>query len=297
MGLGIIAGVLTAVLQALSYIFSTAFMNKHQSSLKLVVFSQLVMGAFCLPFVCWLYPPGLEGREGEFILWIGIWAVVFGIGQAAFFNMLKTIEPSRSSSLLGLKIIVLSIISVCILRQALNPLQWLAVLMSTAAAVGMNWSGDSKFTVKGILWLVATLVLYSLADISETRLVKMPETCSMIRSAIGMGVVCYAVLGVLTLPMLLKLRWSTRQFVDSMPFAAAWFVSQITLFICFGILGTVFGNVIQASRGLISIALAIALSFMGLGRLDSQISRAMWIRRIASAVLMTAGIVLYSLAS
>ena len=123
-----------------------------------------------------------------------------------------------------------------------------------------------------------------------------PESGNIIQDSFAIGTVCYAVLGILTLPLLARFRWSTRQFVKAAPFAVSWYLSQVALFVCFGLLGTVFGNVIQASRGLISIALGILLLHYGFGRLDARISRAMWLRRAAAAILMAAGIILYSLA-
>lgn len=294
---GIAAGLLCALLQALSYVCSAGFMRKYHSSLRLVIFSQLGMGMFSLPLLPFFYPRGLGELAAEFWLWVGIWVVVFVIGQVAFFNALRSIEASRMSSLLGLKIIVLSLIAVVVLRQELNPLQWAAVLISTVAAVGMNWSGGAHFTWKGIGYLAAALVFYSLTDMAETHLVRLPREIGIFQAAIGMGVVCYGVLGVLTLPLLWRFRWTKRQFVLALPFAVTWFLSQVVLFVCFGLLGTVFGNVIQASRGLISIGIGIVLLRFGLGKLDAEISGAMWIRRIVAAVLMTAGIVLYSLAS
>ncbi|WP_294437623.1 hypothetical protein [uncultured Victivallis sp.] len=84
------------------------------------------------------------------------------------------------------------------------------------------------------------------------------------------------------------------QFVLSIPFAVSWFLSQVALFVCFGLLGTVFGNVIQASRGLISIGIGMLLVRWGLGKLDARISRRMWLRRIAAGILMTAAIILYA---
>ncbi len=293
---GIIAGLLSALLQAVSYICSAGFMLKYKSSLRLVIFSQLAMGAFCLPFLPFLFPRQLLETLPEFLLWTGAWIVCFTVGQTAFFNTLRTIEASRMSSLLGLKIIVLSVIYVLIMRTPLSFLQWIAVLMSSLAAVGMNWSGGARFSLKGILWLLVTLIAYSLTDMTETHLVSMPKTGNIIHDSLAIGAVCYSLLGILTLPFLLKFRWTTKQFVKSMPFALTWYLSQVALFVCFGLLGTVFGNVIQASRGLISIGLGILLLSIGLGRLDSRITPDMWIRRIAAAILMTAGIVLYSVA-
>ncbi len=293
---GIIAGLISALLQAMSYLCSADFMLKYKSSLRLVIFSQLGMGVICLPFLPFLFLWKLAENLPEFLAWTGAWILCFTIGQTAFFNTLRTIEASRMSSLLGLKIIVLSVIYVLIMRTPLSPLQWVAVLLSTLAAVGMNWSGGTRFSFKGILWLLVTLIAYSLTDMTETHLVSMPKTGNIIRDSFAIGTVCYSLLGILTLPFLLKFRWTGKQFVKAAPFAVTWYLSQVALFVCFGLLGTVFGNVIQASRGLISIGLGILLLYLGLGRLDSRITPAMWARRIAAAVLMTAGIVLYSIA-
>ena len=62
------------------------------------------------------------------------------------------------------------------------------------------------------------------------------------------------------------------------------------------LLGTVFGNVIQASRGMISIALGVLLFRFGLGKFDAKIGPGMWLRRAVASVLMALGIILYSLA-
>ena len=294
---GIAAGVVTALLQAISYVCSAGFMLKYKSPLRLVIFSQLAMGVFCLPFVPFLFPAELLGQLPEFALWVGVWLMVFSIGQIAFFSALRTIESSRISSLLGLKIIVLSVIYVLLLRTPLTGLQWLAVFLSTVAAVGMNWSGGARFSGKGLCFLALALIFYSLTDMTETRLVNMmPSEGNIIRNSFAVGTVCYSILGIATLPFLLKFRWTNRQFVRAIPFALAWFLSQVALFVCFGTIGTVFGNVIQSSRGVISIVIGILLLRFGLGKLDAKISDAMWLRRAVASILMALGIILYSLA-
>lgn len=291
---GILAGIATALLQAISYVCSASFMQKYRSSLRLVIFSQLAMGAFSLLLLPFLFPGGLAGKYWEFFGLIAIWVAVFMVGQIGFFTTLRSIEASRMSSLLGLKIVVLAFLYVVVMRNSLSAGQWLAVALSAVAAVGMNWSGGKQFTLKGLFWLLMTLVFYSLTDMTENRLVRLPEGINVVSAAFGVGVVCYAILGVLTLPMLWKFRWTTRQFVLSIPFAVSWFLSQVALFVCFGLLGTVFGNVIQASRGLISIGIGMLLLHWGLGKLDARISRRMWLRRIAAGILMTAAIILYA---
>lgn len=293
---GIACGLLCAVAQSFSYLCSAGFLLRYRSSIQLVVFSQLGMGLICLPFTPFLFPRELAGKLLPLLLLLAAWVAVFSIGQFAFFKTQEQIEPSRVSSLLGLKILVLSAISVLLLRQALHPLQWLAVALCSAAACAMNWSGHRGFSLKGLLWLFVALVFYSLTDLAETELVRLPAGRSVIFDAIKMSVVCYALLGLLTLPLLLKFRYSPAKFVAALPFGLCWFLSQLFLFICLGILGAVFGNIIQSSRGLVSIALGMLLARLGHGRLDSEISGRMWRRRLAAAILMAAGIILFSLA-
>lgn len=293
---GIISGLLTALLQSLSYVCSAAFIRQYRSPLRLVIFSQLAMGAFCLPFSFWVFPPELLDNLGRYLSTLLVWVIVFSLGQISFFAALRSIEPSRLSSLLGLKIILLSLFSVVILNHGLGTGKWMAVLLATLAAVGMNWSGGKSFTPIGLFWLLCTLVFYSLADITETKLVLMMpiERIGIIRAAIASGIICYTVLGAVTLFTLTRFRWTTRQFVKSIPFAAFWFTSQVSLFVCFGLIGPVFGNVIQSSRGMISIAIGMLLMYYKVYGLDAKISPRMWLRRAVAAVLMTTGIILYA---
>jgi drug/metabolite transporter (DMT)-like permease len=294
--LGIIAGISSALLQSMSYLFSAAFLARYKSPFRLLVFSHLVMGVISVPFIILFFPVQLLGMLPEFGCFILLWIVCFGIGQGSFFITVRNIEPSRIASLLGLKIIVLSVIYVVFMDNRLGGLQWLAVLLSAVAAVGMNWSGGSRFTLMGMFWLALTLVFYSLTDMVETHLVRMPAGGSMIRDAIGVVAICYGILALATLPLLRRFRWSRRQFIRAIPFGAAWYLSQAALFVCFGLLGVVFGNVIQSSRGLFSIAFGILAVALGHARLDARISPRMWVRRAAAAVLMAIAIILYSVA-
>lgn len=295
--LGILSGLGTALLQSTSYLCSASFMSRYRSSVRLVVFSQLVMGiigAVTLPFT--LSPEVTRALPGM-IPWLVLWIMVFSAGQFGFFSALRTIEPSRMSSLLGLKIPVLALMYTATAAVPLGWIRWLAVLLSCISAVGMNWSGGVRFSRRGICWLAVTLVAYALTDLVETRLVTMPAGGSLIRNAFAVGALCYLVLGIATLPLLRRFRFTRRQFVLAVPFAVTWYLSQMLLFVCFGSIGTVFGNVIQASRGVMSVAMGwLLLRRNGPGCGETGISGRMWLRRLAAAILMMLGIALYSLA-
>ena len=92
-------------------------------------------------------------------------------GAGGVFHFAETDRPSRLASLLGLKIVVLSLIWILFVHQWLNFLQIIGVILSVSAAFVMNWSGSRKFELKSLLPLAMTLVCYSLTDLSETKMV------------------------------------------------------------------------------------------------------------------------------
>ena len=294
---GFLAGFAAASLQAASYLCSRGFMHRHASALLLLIYSQLVMGIIGLVSLPFLSIGRLFEEPSTFIWMLIGWLLAISAGQVTFFQALREIEASRLSSLLGLKIVVLAVIFVLFLGGRLNGGQLLAILLSAVAAMAMNWSGPARFSWRGILWLAAALITYSLADIAETHLVQMVRGLNMVSDGLAICAVCYGSLGLLTLPALKFCPRNRRMLLDAIPFAFTWYYAMAALFVCFGELGTVFGNVIQASRGILSVLFGAALAAAGFSALEQAAPRKDWIRRLAAALLMAAAIVLYSLCS
>lgn len=292
--LGIVTGLLAALFQSGSYVFSRQFLAKYNSSWQLIVYSQLAMGIF--GGITMLFVPfGELFRDPvRFGLTLIFWIAAMIIGQYAFFRTLREIEASRLASLLGLKILILAAISLIFLGGRISGLQTLAIFVSAASAMAMNWSGGGRFTLKGSCWLFATLLFYCLADLAETRLVLMVRTGNMIRDGVIIGGVSYFALGLVTLPALFRCERSWKLLKDAVPFGFAWYYAMTLLFMCFGLLGTVFGNVVQSSRGLFSVLIGLVLAEMGASRIESKVSRGTWIRRSIAALLMMLAIFLYS---
>jgi uncharacterized membrane protein YadS len=82
--------------------------------------------------------------------------------------------------------------------------------------------------------------------------------------------------------------------VDAIPFSVAWFISVAALYTCFALAGAVFGNILQSTRGVMSIGLAAVIAKLGHLHLESLTPRSVMVRRIVAAVLMTIAIGLYS---
>lgn len=294
--LGIIFGLSSAVIQSGGFVLSRRFMAKNYSAKALTIYSQLIMGALALIALPFAYPGRItNGTNSEFILWLLFWLVVIPVGQLFFFQTLREIEPTKIASLLGLKIIVLALIFVFILRNPLSVTQWSAVIISTVAAVGMNWSGGDKFTSRGLLYLGITLICYALGDIAETRLVRMINSGNLLYDSVAISAVCYGLLGIVTIPALRLIRFDAVEFRAAIPFSVAWILAMTALIACFAELNTVFGNVVQASRGVIAIGLELTLLALGLSGERVLVPPQMWIRRTLAALLMATAIIIFSL--
>lgn len=298
MTFGLICGFSAAALNAGGYLFNTRFLRRYHSPLRLLTVSNFVMILISLPLLLILYPSGglTEWRTILFSLGSGILCYMFG--QTSFFLALREIESSRIASLLGLKIVILTLIFMLVKHQNPKAGQWVAVLMASGAAFLINWTGEKwGISLKGSLFVLFALIGYSLEDICETAMVMgaVKSGMSTVKSSLLTVAFLYTALGIVSLPLFLFLKPTRRQVVLGAPCAVFWLGSQIALVSCFALLQPVFANVILASRGLIAILLGAVLPFFGIRNLDAAISRKQWAMRGLAAVLMIAAIGLYSL--
>ena len=297
---GIFCGLTAAMLNSVGYLFSANCLKHCKTPVIMLVFAQIWMLILSVPFLLFLFPEqGIPEKTIFFTNLIG-WTIVFFVGQGCFFAALKYFEASRFSSLLGLKIIVLTVIYMFVQRAVPGILHWIAVFMAAAAAVMINWSsgGKSSLISRGWGFVFATLVCYSLADITETNLVNcfVRSGLSTLRSAFIATAVLYTTLGIVSLPGLFWVKFDKKVFLLSMPYSLFWLLSQAALMMCFALVQPVFGNVILASRGIFSVILGALLAWMGIRGIDAKIPRKQWIRRGFAAILMVLAIAIYSFA-
>ena len=295
MTVGILGGFLSAMLQSGSYVFSRVFIQKHGSAFALVVFSQLIMGIFGAVTIPLMMPFTHYPLTWRFFGLMVLCVLSFVAGQYGFFQTLREMEASRLSSLLGLKIIILAMVSMLVTRLPLHFLQWIAIILCSVGAIGMNFTGG-RITWKGALWLGFMLLTYSICDLIEAELILEMRGSSLIADSTAVAALMYLFLGLLTLPCLLKYRWNFRKAVDALPYAVTWYCAIILLFLCYGSIGAVFGNIVQASRGIISVILGAWLLHLGYENLEPRVDRKAWCRRFLMAVVMICAMSLYSYA-
>jgi hypothetical protein len=294
--IGTVLGLSAAACQALSYLFSRHFTSRTGNPpLLLLVVAHLLMGVAALTVLVVLRPTHLPPFSSYVLPLAG--ASLFCLAaQLGLFHLLTTIESSRVAPLLGTKVLVLAALSVVFTRTSLHPLQWLAVLLCTVSAWLLNEAGG-RIPARAAGLLALMVISYCLSDLSIGVLVQRLANVTPFPYVVASSLT-YVMLGVAILPWAVRADvWRPRTWAMAAPFAATWFIAMCLLFGCFGLIGVVYGNVVQALRGIIAVGLGWIVARIGHAHLESRVSRRVFWRRVAGAVLMTAAVILYRLAA
>ena len=296
--LGILCGFLAAFCQCVSYIFSKKYVHKDGNSFQLLIASHLIMGGFAaICLIVLLLDNDLPPFKDY---WLALLKVdgFYLLAQLSFFLAISKTEASRLAPLLGLKIIFIAILGLIFWKQSLDGLQWLAVFVCLAGAVMSNWSGKS-IPLAGIVWLLGAVVGYSLSDISIKELIDCVQTENGkgVFSILVAASVSYFYLGIFSLVvMLFTKKVKLKHFKPAICFSCFWFAAMLLLFACFGLIGPLFGNLVQAGRGIMAVILGVVVANLGWSEHEEKISTKLLILRIIAAMLVTGSIILFAVA-
>ncbi len=306
LGLGVVSGLAAAGFSAVSYLVSRHYglgqrtLGRKGAALRLLAVSHLLMAAVCIPLT-WAAWPATSPPVRLFAVPLALSVGFYLLGQSSLFAALKRVEASRMAPLLGLKIVMLAVIVSFVLGHVLDTRQWLAVALSVAAAV-MLQAGRGAVPAQAFGFVLACCLCFAIADIYIIRLIDGLQagaiTSSVVISRLHAGglamTLTYGLCGLLFVPLVVGLRPYTRtDWVAASQYASAWLLSMVGLYCCFGLVGVVFGNILQSTRGVMSVAIGAALAHLGWHELEQKIDRATLLRRLAAALLMTAAIALY----
>ena len=302
LGVGIAAGLASGGLNAVAFL-----MSRHHATTspgggqRLLVLAHAVMGLACLPLVWLLWPPGgvrpadclppLAGSIGCYLA-----------SQAALLASLRRADASRVVPLLGLKIVMLALLVTFLLRTPLDARQWFAVGASVVAAAVLQGRRD-PVPAAVVAMMLAACLGFAAADLLIVRLIDAVHAAAPARSrlwASGLALAAtYMSCGLIALPFVAVMRprrageWRAGEWRAATWYGAVWLGGMAALYVCFGLLGPVFGNVLQSSRGVLAVVFGAALAHLGWHELEQRVDRATLVRRVAAALLMTAAIAAY----
>jgi hypothetical protein len=176
------------------------------------------------------------------------------------------------------------------------PVQWVGVAVATAAVLLLNFSGG-RLPLRATMALVIACIAYSLSDTFIRALVLALEPLPVLHASIFATSISYILCGITSLPIILFTRKAsafTRGLRFSLPFSLCWLTGMFALFTAFGSVGTVLGNILQSSRGIISILISIPAVRLGFAQIEPRVPRKVLLQRLAAALLIVAAVWLYA---
>lgn len=291
--LGIAFGFSAALFQALSYVFSKHFFVRcRPSSQLLFAVGSAQMGlvaVLALPFLLDGPLPPFSEYGWELVGTAGFYLTA----QWLLFVNLKRTDSSVVAPLLGLKIPLLGLISTVLLQQPLPATAWAAIAMCTAAVFLV--SPPTSLPELGTLALILLTCLgYCGSDLCIPLLIGKLEGASRAPTLLAVSAT-YTVCGIVGVVMALRMKAFRVPGVHrhAAPYAASWLLGMCFLFAAFATIGVIFGNMLQSSRGLISVVLTALILRAGIRHLDAPTGKGRLALRATGAALMTAAIVLY----
>lgn len=287
-------GLLMALFQSMAHLFSRAFIKKHNNDfLRLLCLSHIVIGVVSLPLAVLMRPAEMP-PVSEYIVSLLCCAGFYLVGQALFFAAIAHSEPSRVSPLLGLKILMLAVINAVFLGMDFGVAKWVAVGLSTTAIFLLSNSGG-KMGVRPLVFAVLACVGYSLSDLNIKILVDKFDFMGVFGRSILTSSMCYVLCGLVGAIALMFCRGRTDKetWLYALPFSVTWFISIIFLFSCFSLVGVVFGNILQSTRGLISVVLGFAIAHAGFETWEPKVEKKIFLQRLLAALLMTSAVGLF----
>lgn len=299
-GLGIFCGFTTAILMACSYIASGWAIRRtpELNALTLLACSFIWMGLVCVVGLAFTWRPEiLQGFWHRFPPVVASLSC-YTLAQILMFAAQRKVDASLLVPLLGLKLPILMFLNIAFLGSSFTWLQVFAVALTVVAAFLLNRTGKG-LVFSSLCYVLLACVFFSLSDMSlkqETDLLINELGFSPTLAAAYCTYLNYltaGIFGAVVIAFNRRIR-TRRAMLHSLPYGLLWIVSIIFLNICFAILGTVNGNIIQSTRGIFAILFAPILVACGLTYLEQKVSVGTIARRLLAAGLMVGAIFLYN---
>jgi drug/metabolite transporter (DMT)-like permease len=319
--LGLAAGLTSGFLSAVSYLVSRHHGSRGRvASLLLLVRAHFLMGIVCLPVAWLLWPPVMPAPARWLPSLIGSTATYLG-GQAAVFAALTRMPPSILAPLLGLKLVMLAGIVTALPGPQLGLRQWAAVVLACVAAsmlrrgspptrhdsppadtapINAVPSGTVNAAAFGIILLAC--LLFAVSDLCIVGLINgleaVPGESAGLSGRLAAGgfamAITYVTCGLIAAALVIWLGPGTRgSWTGAAHYATAWLGAMASLYICFGLVGAVFGNVLQSTRGVMAVAAGAVLARSGWHDLEEPCDRGTLVRRFIAAALMATAIAIF----
>ena len=292
--IGILVGLFAATMQSSSYICSRIFSEKHpKATAGFLIYTHIQMGIISSIVTFFIWPDDFPDIR-VFLVDFLMMCFPYFLAQSCLFMILKSTNASKIAPLLALKIVVLVLISMFFMKESYTFGQWCAFCMVIGSAFLLN-KVSGGIGGKNLILIGIACTGYALSDIFIKRTVDHFNYMGDFLGIIFTTSLCYTFLGTTVLIAVpFTKKFTRQQFVDAIPFSCTWLFAMVFLFSSFGIIGAVYGNIVQSSRGVISILIGTIIASLGYVHLESKTNKTVLIKRTCAALLITLAIILFN---
>tara|TARA_R110000787_G_scaffold235621_8_gene342391 strand:- start:162 stop:1040 length:879 start_codon:yes stop_codon:yes gene_type:complete len=269
-----------AILHALSFTLAKRLWLHTGDPVEIVAFSQIACAVLALPVLFWIRLEPLWQQAPT------ISAVCAGIviAQFAFTQAMRTGDASFVVAAMGLKLLVVAVLSAWWLDEIYHPLVYFGGLGALASLFLLS-DGRPPKSMRAVFWVLVTCTLFAGIDVMIVHLLRHGLSVSALVVSVLVGP------SAILLPLLL-LRVSRHWSVD-LPFgrdlslyALTQVAGLVLLMLAFALSGkATIVNIVQTSRALWVLPVVYVLSAWGLTGLEKLTSQQYrW--RLAGGALM-----------
>jgi hypothetical protein len=309
---GLATGLTAAFCQSLSYHATRHYVQRRVGtraggggSRQLLVLAHVWMGLFSV-LLLWAVWPKTGVPVLRMLNPLLLMTVFYLAGQSATTFALRYAEPSRVSPLMGFKIVFLAVMATFLTQPritgqgappGLTWMQYVAAALAVVAALSLNYAGGS-LRKRAMTSILVACITYSICDWNVTRtnlavFELVPGVTALQASLVSAGL-CYVLSAGVAVALLPA--WgsrSGRDWVDAVPFSVIWFVAVLFLYACFSEAGPLLGNILQSTRGLMSLVMGSLLIHLGHLHIEPLADKRVFVRRLAAGMLMFGAVTLY----
>ena len=290
--LGIASGFATAFFASLSYLMSRYVVGRKELTPTALAgvshFILAIISLIVLPFS--FYTP--QSGWGAILLPLLASSGFYFTGQVILFRLLSVKGAEIVSPLLGLKILIVTIMGLYF-GEGLNGYKIVGVALSIGA-VWLLRGRDRQVDLRTVLTVLLICLLYALCDFNVKRLIVAFDPEASLKAVLMATALSYIVCGLMGFLFIREARSMTVRALPAVTaYSVFWFASMCFLFLAIAKLGVVRANIVQATRGVMSVGLAALLTKSHFYAFEKKVSALTRLRQAAAAGLMVAAIFLY----
>jgi drug/metabolite transporter (DMT)-like permease len=217
----------------------------------------------------------------------------FYAGTLSLFGLLKRVQSSSVTSLLGLKLLIIAGWS-SLDGDVLGANQWGAVVGMVLASLLLKDASEG-LAFRHIAWALGCCFCFACSDRSIAILVERMEPSGGLQTSAMALCLTYMCSGCVV--SLFGFKWigkSTREdWFHASGYGCAWYLHMVCLYLAIPLIGLIHSVILQSSRSIFAVIIAVIMVKCGRVQNEKPVSPSLRRRQWMSSILMVISMMMY----